>query len=89
MIWLAVQLVASLLLSGAFAVLFGWPWKRDEPAVAWFIASTNWAAMALDVLLLLAMFGIRPSLWVAALVLGLQDVAVGWRLWVLLRQRGA
>lgn len=77
----------SVALSLAFVVLLGDPRRRMDRAMAWFLASTGWAALVVDLALFLAVLGARIPPWVFAAGLGLQDVAFGWRLWLIIRER--
>lgn len=83
----AVLLGASVLLSLAFVVVLGRPGRHADPAMAWFLASTGWAAVALDVLLLVSVLGARVPMWAGLGALIVQDAVFGWRLWLVLRSK--
>lgn len=82
-----VLLGASVLLSLAFIVALGAPKRHADTAMAWFLASTGWAALALDAALFAALLGAHLPGWVYAIVLGVQDAVFGWRLWLTVRAR--
>jgi len=87
--WLiAVEVAGSLLPSILFAALFGRPWRRSEPSVAWMVASWVWAAVAWEATLLLGVLGVRFPVWFVPLILAGPLVVSWWRLIVFLRERG-
>lgn len=82
-----VLLGASVLLSLLFVLLLGDPRRHVDAAVAWFLASTGWAALAIDAALFAAVLGAVVPPWVFAVALLAQDVVFGWRLWFVVRER--
>ena len=78
---------ASVLLSLAFILALGDPRRHEDRGVAWFLASTGWAALAVDGVLFVALLGQQVSPWVLAVTVALQDVVFGWRLRLALRAR--
>lgn len=84
---LAVLLSGSIVLGVTFAALFGKPWKHREPRGAWLLTVWTYVAVALDLLLLAVVLRIHIPLWLPVVVLSAQDAVVGFRLWLLLRER--
>lgn len=77
----------SVVLSLAFVLLLGRPWRRRDQAMSWFLASTGWAAIAVDGVLFVAVLGALASPWVLLVALAVQDAAFGWRLWLIAQDR--
>lgn len=71
---------ASVLLGLCFVVVFGRPWRSDNRAMAWLQWALAAVALAFDVVLMLALFGVVVPMWVVALVLLAQDGVFAWRL---------
>ncbi len=82
-----VLLGASIALSLLFILLLGPPYRRADRAMSWFLAATGWSAIAVDGVLFVATLGTRVPAWVVAVALVLQDVAFGWRVWLIARER--
>jgi hypothetical protein len=80
-------LACSVLLSLAFALALGSPRKHEDRPMAWFLACTAWAAVALDGAMLVLVLGLDVPEWVFAVALLAQDALFGWRLWLLMRAR--
>jgi hypothetical protein len=78
---------ASVALSLLFVLILGPPWRHRDQAMAWFLASTGWAAIAVDGVLFVAILGAQVAPWVLLLALTVQDLAFGWRLWLVARDR--
>lgn len=78
---------ASVLLSLAFLAALGDPRRHEDRGVAWFLAATGWAAVAVDGVLFVALLGQQVSPWVLAVTVMAQDVVFGWRLWLAIRAR--
>lgn len=78
---------ASVTLSLAFVLILGPPWRRRDQPMAWFLASTGWAAIAIDGGLFVATLGTQVPVWVFAVALAVQDAVFGWRLWLVSRDR--
>ena len=83
----ALVVGTSLLLGLWFVIAFGPPWRSENPPMAWLQAGLALAAIAFDVVVLLALFRLIPIAWSGLLVLAAQDAVFAWRLAVLLRAR--
>jgi hypothetical protein len=83
----ALLLGGSALFSAGFALDLGRPWRSEVPSMAWLQAGLAWAAAAVDVSLLLAVFGVHVPVWVYVAVLLAQNAVFGWRWFVLRRAR--
>jgi hypothetical protein len=77
----------SVLVSLAFIAALGDPRKHEDRGVAWFLASTGWAALAVDGVLFVALISGYVSPWVLAAAVVVQDLVFTWRLWLALRAR--
>ena len=77
----------SVLLNLAFVVRFGRPGRHPDKSMARYLASTGWQQLTLDTVLLVSLFGLHVSPWIALCVLAFGDVVAGWRLWLLERAR--
>lgn len=78
---------ASALLGVWFVGHLGLPWRSRLASMAWLQSVLAAAAVAFDVLLLLAILRVHVPQWVAVLVVLAQDAAFGWRLAWLYRAR--
>jgi len=78
---------ASVALSLVFVLILGPPWRHRDRMMAWFLASTGWAAIAVDGVLFVAVLGAQVAPWVLLLALAVQDLAFGWRLWLIVQDR--
>jgi hypothetical protein len=76
---LAALVGYSVLFGVLFVVGLGWPWRSESPAMAWLQAMLAGVALALDVIILFALFAVRVPLWVIALALIAQDAVFTWR----------
>lgn len=84
---LQVLLAASILLTALSVLDLGPPYRNANPQVAWLLAAWGWITVALETLLLLALFRVHVSPWVAVVVLLVQDGIWVWRLVVQRRAR--
>lgn len=77
----------SVLLSLAFIAALGDPRKHPDRGIAWFLASTGWAGLAVDLVLFVALLGASVNPWWLAAALAVQDTVFTWRLWLSVRAR--
>lgn len=77
----------SVLLTGWFVLLLGPPQRSVNPPMAWMLAAWAWVTIALESLLLLSLFRVAVSPWIAVVVLLAQDGIWVWRLVLLYRSR--
>lgn len=77
----------SIALSLGFVVALGRPRRHPDVPMAWFLASTGWAAVAIDAALFAAVLGTHVPAWLFAVVLAVQDGVFGWRLVLVLHAR--
>jgi hypothetical protein len=78
-------LALSVALGLWFAVELGRPWRAENPTMAWLLAAWAWSTVAVESILLLALFRITVPWWVVVVVLAAQDAVWVWRL-IRLRQ---
>lgn len=71
---------ASVLLGLWFVVALGRPWRSELPSIAWLQTIVVSVAVAFDLVVLLALFGVATPAWGVALVLASQDAAFSYRL---------
>ena len=84
-----VQLLvaASIGLSLWFVLSLGPPMRSANVKVAWLLAAWAWVTVAFELLLLLTLFHVHVPIWLAALVLLVQDGVFAWRIVLLRRSR--
>jgi hypothetical protein len=79
--WLFVALIgASALLGLWFVIELGRPWHSELPPMAWLQTTIASAAVAFDVVLLLALLRVPVPMFVFALIVAAQDGVFAWRL---------
>lgn len=78
---------ASVLLGIWFALELGRPWRSENPPMAWLLAAWAWSTVAVETVLLLALFRVAVPAAVVAMVLLGQDSVWVWRLVKLRRER--
>lgn len=82
-----VLLGLSIVLGVWFAAELGPPWRSDSRVMAWLLAAWTWSTVAVETVLLLALFRIHVPWWVVVAVLVSQDAVWVWRLVKLRRER--
>ena len=84
-----VLVAASIGLTLWFVLSLGPPERSGNVPVAWLLAAWAWVTVAFEVLLLLALFHVHVPVWLAALVLLVQDGVFAWRIVLLRRSQRA
>lgn len=77
----------SALLGLWFVIAFGRPWLSENPNMAWLQSALAAAAVAFDLVLLLALLRVAVPAWVIAAIMLTQDGVFAWRLIALARAR--
>lgn len=77
----------SVVLGLCFVIVFGRPWRSDNPAMAWLQWALAAVALAFDAMVMVSLFRVAVPMWAVALILLAQDGVFAWRLAKLARTR--
>lgn len=84
---LTVELTLAVILGVTFSVLYGWPWRARDPAMAWHIASFAAVSAVEAEMLMLVLMGVPVPAWVVIVVYAGMNLVLAWRLGLLLMRR--